>query len=357
MFAKLRQALRAFSADRGGNIAMTFGLTAIPLMGLVGGAVDFHQASRDSAGLQAAFDAATLAAVRQAALGPLIVQQTAQAYLNANLPARLKGYPTSIQVTNGGKTVRITSAGQMPTTFLGVLGMATLNVGAKSTAASTTIQTVVSKKPVTAQLDPEAGDYNRIYVYCYNDAQRNQASQGRSQMTAIADNAGTVYNFNMPSCKSGETLSYRLYNVRNARTQPSLWDTAQPGTLTKQTEAQDTTAWSSNAAYNYYSDTTSNSSGVLTHNFAGGVPILETVICANLTSCKNQSQGGVIPTGRNRTPQQATQACAPGKFLYLGWEDRPPGYGWTDSDYDDIRVIIECPSTTTTDTTVVRLTE
>ena len=58
-----------------------------------------------------------------------------------------------------------------------------------------------------------------------------------------------------------------------------------------------------------------------------------------------------------RTPQQADQACSPGKYIYFGWEDRPPGYGWTDSDYDDIRVVVECPSTTTTRKTVVRLIE
>lgn len=357
MLTSLSKALQSFRSSRSGNVATIFAMTSIPLVGLTGGAVDFHQASRDSSSLQAAFDAAALAAVRQSPLGSLAAQQTAQAYLNANLSDRLRGYTPNIAVSDGGKTVTITVNGTMRTTFLGAIGMNTLNVVAKSTATLTTIQTVVSKKPTTAQLDPEAGDYNRIYVYCYNDAQRNQASQGRSQMTAIADNAGTTYNFNMPACKTGETLSYRLYNVRNARTTPSLWDTAQPGTLKKQTEAQDTTAWTSNASYNYYSDTTQDSSGVLTHHFTNNVPILETVICNSLATCKNKSQGGVIPTGTNRTPQQATQACSPGKFLYLGWEDRPPGYGWTDSDYDDIRVIIECPSTTTTETTVARLTE
>jgi hypothetical protein len=32
--------------------------------------------------------------------------------------------------------------------------------------------------------------------------------------------------------------------------------------------------------------------------------------------------------------------------MYYGWEDRPPYYGWTDRDYDDIRVIVECPTIT-----------
>jgi hypothetical protein len=40
--------------------------------------------------------------------------------------------------------------------------------------------------------------------------------------------------------------------------------------------------------------------------------------------------------------------------MYYGWEDRPPGLSgtssnwqhiaWTDKDYDDIRIIIKCPT-------------
>lgn len=354
MVRNLLAKLPAFARDRGGNVAMIFGFSIIPVLGLAGGAVDLHQATRDMAGLQSAFDAAALAGARKAAQGAAAVRLEAQNYLDANLAPRLKTYPVTIDVTDGGKMVRIsTASATMPTSFLGVIGMKTLNIAARSTATSSTYETVVSKKPVTAQLDPEAGDYNRMYVYCYDDSRRNQPDRGRSQMTAIADNAGTVYSFNMPACKANETLSYRLYNVRNARTQPQLWDTAQSGTLVRG-DTRD--PWSGNAAYNYYSDTVKRS-GVLTHQFADNVPILETVICDTLAQCKNRSQGGVIPTGKDRTPQQASQACSPGKFLYLGWEDRPPGYGWSDSDYDDIRVVIECPSNTTTQTTVVRLVE
>lgn len=356
MLGLIRDSLASFRRDRGGNVAVIFGFSVIPVMGLAGGAVDLHQATRDMAGLQSAFDAASIAGVKQAALGVAAVTLAAQNHLDGNLPARLKAYPISVAVSDGGKTVRISVDGTMETTFLGVLGMKTMNVVAKSTATATTIQTITQKKPVVAQLDPNAGDYNRMYVYCYDDARRNEPSQGRSQMTAIADNAGTTYNFNMPACKPNETFSYRLYNVRNARTQPALWDTAQPGTLIANNAADWADPWSNNRSYNYYSDTRMVA-GVPTHQFANNVPILETVICDNLGQCKNKGNGGILPSGTNRTPQQATKACSPGKYIYFGWEDRPPGYGWTDSDYDDIRVIVECPSSTTTSTTVLRLIE
>jgi Flp pilus assembly protein TadG len=353
----LLKLLKSLRSDNRGNVAVIFGFSVVPVLGLAGGAVDLSQSQRDVAGLQSAFDAAAIAGVRQAALGSAAVTLTAQNYLAANLPPRLKSYPVSVTVSDGGKTVLIkTNGAVMQTNFLGILGMNTLNVFAKAKATSTTIETVTSKKPITAQLDPEAGDYNRMYVYCYDDARRNQADKGRSQMTAIADNAGTTYNFNMPSCKSGETFSYRLYNVRNARTKPWLWESATPGTLIQNNAADWADPWSGNASYNYYSDTRMTG-GVPTHQFSNGMPILETVICKNLGQCKSKGEGGILPSGTNRTPQQATEACSPGKYIYFGWEDRPPGYGWTDSDYDDIRVIVECPSTTTTSSTVVRLVE
>jgi len=349
--------LARFRRDRGGNVAMTFALAAIPLFGTVGGAVDFHRASRDAAELQGAFDAAALAAVRQAGLGEVAVRATARNHVDGHLSAHLKAYPVRIDTENGGRTVRIATDGAaMPTAILGVIGMPTLTIVAKSGATATTHHTVTSAKPVVAELDPEAGDYNRMYVYCFDKTRQNHADSGRSQMTAIADNAGTKYSFNMPVCKEGETLSYRLYNVRNARTQPHLWDTVQPGKLIANNPDDWGNPWGNNLAYNYYSDTTL-ANGVATQNFANGVPILETVVCDTLSQCKPKSRGGIIPEGRNRTPQQAAKACEPGKFMYFGWEDRPPGYGWTDGDYDDIRVIVECPKVSTTTTTVVRLIE
>lgn len=356
MLRLFRQCLSEFRSNRRGNVAVIFGISAIPIVGLAGGAVDLHQATRDVAGLQAAFDAAALAGARASTLGSAAAELAAKNFLNANLPPRLKGYPVTVTVSDGGKTIRVTSNGTMQTTFLGVMGMKTLNIVVRSTATATTTSVVTSKKPVTAQLDPEAGDYNRMYVYCFDNRRRNQPDQGRSQMTAIADNAGTTYNFNMPVCKEKETISYRLYNVRNARTKPWLWENATPGTLIKNNAADWADPWSNHYSYNYYSDT-ENESGKLKPRFDNNVPILETFVCDNLAECRPQRQGGIIPEGPNRKPNEANERCAPGKYMYFGWEDRPPGYGWTDSDYDDIRVIVECPTTTTTSTTVVRLVE
>jgi hypothetical protein len=145
-------------------------------------------------------------------------------------------------------------------------------------------------------------------------------------MIPMADNAGTVYSeFAMPQCEAGQYLSYRLMNVRNARTKPHLWDATGPGV----------------ERYDYHTDTVYEE-GMPQYDL-GGWDILETVLCNNLNECRPESEGGIIPEGEDRIPQRASKPCEPGKYMYYGWEDRPPGMGWTDRDYDDIRVIVECP--------------
>src|SRR5262245_9785509 len=57
---KLSRAWRAFRSDRSGNVAIIFGLAMIPLLGLVGVAVDYSRANADRVKLQAAVDSAGL---------------------------------------------------------------------------------------------------------------------------------------------------------------------------------------------------------------------------------------------------------------------------------------------------------
>ncbi|KAF0136800.1 MAG: hypothetical protein FD152_874, partial [Xanthobacteraceae bacterium] len=116
-----RNKLTRFRQDLGGNIAITFALASIPLFGTVGGAVDFHRAARDAAELQGVFDAASLAAARQHALGDAAVKAIAQNHLDGHLAGHLKAYPVRIETSNGGRTIRImTDDATMPTAILGV---------------------------------------------------------------------------------------------------------------------------------------------------------------------------------------------------------------------------------------------
>jgi Flp pilus assembly protein TadG len=59
----LRRALLAFRRDRRGNVAVIFAIALLPLLAFVGVAIDYSMASRARAKLQAAADAASVAAL------------------------------------------------------------------------------------------------------------------------------------------------------------------------------------------------------------------------------------------------------------------------------------------------------
>src|SRR5690349_8982494 len=69
--ARLHAACRSFRVARGGNTAVTFALAFIPLMGLVGAAIDYSVANAIKTSMQAATDSTALA------IAPTASSQTA----------------------------------------------------------------------------------------------------------------------------------------------------------------------------------------------------------------------------------------------------------------------------------------
>ena len=55
--------------DKSGNVAVIFGIAAIPLISLVGAAVDYSMANKMKAKLQSAADAASLASISKNSIG------------------------------------------------------------------------------------------------------------------------------------------------------------------------------------------------------------------------------------------------------------------------------------------------
>jgi Flp pilus assembly protein TadG len=314
--------------DRRGNIAIVFALLSVPMTGAVGLAVDYQQLASARQFLQSQADAAALGG---AGVGPdgdpsrwlERADRAAQAHFTRT------NWASTIEFTGdwlSDERFAVEGRAQVDLTFVRILpGIPdAVDVGVQA-VAELALPTLIYQEPELAQLDPEAADYNRISAYCFDRVEaRTPGEDGRSQFTVIADNAGTSYTFTMPRCEPGEVLSYRLLNVRNARTRPQLWDD----------HLQE--------HYIYYTDTVILN-GVERHDL-GGWNILETVLCSNVEECLPRSAGGIIPEGKNRVAERARDACEPGKYMYYGWEDRPPGRGWTDRDFDDIRLIVGCPA-------------
>jgi Flp pilus assembly protein TadG len=67
LFHRIRRSLCDFRVARGGNVAITFALATIPLIGAVGAGYDYSHANSVKADLQAALDSTALMLAKDAA--------------------------------------------------------------------------------------------------------------------------------------------------------------------------------------------------------------------------------------------------------------------------------------------------
>lgn len=330
--------MQRFWNDRRGNFAIMFALASVGLLGAAGFAIDYSRALNVKSFVQAQADAAALSGVHLGAAGDpsrylqFVRVATTERYGAGEWIDKLEVAGDWQSTTDFNVTVK----GEVPVTILAAVPGFPKSVPVSVSATARMGEpTYVYKAPKVSQLDPEASDYNRIAVYCFDPEKRDDPkTHGRTKMTVIADNAGTKYTYTMPQCDPGQYMSYRLTNVRDMRATPARWDDPKA------------------ERYEYFTDTVITSG---TEKYDLNKPILETVLCDSFAECKPRSQGGVIPEGKDRNPQTNKKSCSAGKFMYYGWEDRPPGSGWTDQDYDDIRIIIECPSVEEVGERTVRL--
>lgn len=356
----------AFCRDNRGGVAMVFALTAIPVFGVAGIAVDYSRATDARAQLQAISDGLALhVANSENRQNP---EQVIEAYL-AQLSGQGRAPDHIGAIDSDGSwinhnTFSLTLSGDVRTVMAHV-------VPGIGDAMHVSVRTDVHIDGVTQQYDPpemtylnpDAGDYNQLFAYCFDYEAANpnnpyDRDRFRSQMTLIADNEGTAFDFEWPRCAEGESLSFRMRNQRHVRSYPHLLDNPNQPPYAP--------------VFEYFTDTrivngreifdiirvVEDIPGAWSQWFGNGqvdqgFDMLETVRCDSLTECVGESDGGILPEGRHRTPQVEDRGCTPGSYMYFGWEDRPPGQpgpnqnwlqpGWTDRSYDDIRIVMKCP--------------
>jgi len=140
---RLRNRLRAFLAARGGNVAVIFALSLIPIVGLVGAAVDYSRANAARTAMQSAVDSTALMLSRTiTTMTSDQITQTANSYFNAmfNRPDVTGIVVTPTYTTSGGSQIVVTASGMIKTNFLNVLGLISqaqdwshLKIGASAT--------------------------------------------------------------------------------------------------------------------------------------------------------------------------------------------------------------------------------
>lgn len=139
--------LRIFIAAASGNVMMTFALLLIPIMGAVGGAVDYSSSNSAKSSLQSALDATALAMIKLApTLSSAQLQDKATAFFNAtfNRP-NANNVQVTAQYDKSANIVTVTGAASVNTAFMKVVGINQLNVNglSKATAGARTWQVCV----------------------------------------------------------------------------------------------------------------------------------------------------------------------------------------------------------------------
>jgi Flp pilus assembly protein TadG len=132
----LRQLLRQLLRDRRGGVAPLFALAVIPVIGLVGAAVDYSRANSVKAAVQAALDATALAMAKSAStLTQTQLQQQSSNYFFAtfNRPEAKNVTITATYTNSGGTQLVLSATGSVDTTFTRVMGYNSLNIGSSST--------------------------------------------------------------------------------------------------------------------------------------------------------------------------------------------------------------------------------
>lgn len=364
------KSIKRLLKDRRGAVAFTFALFVPVLIGAGALAVDMANYRYVDNRLQTAADAGALAGVKLLD-NPNAAIAEAVNLADRNVPDSFGNITTTQDVTigiydpdtrqftpsNGAdvNAMRVVSArtperGNVTPQILSMI-WGPDDVSISKTAIAARQLKVQYEPPETKNLDPAAWDYNRIYAYCYNyESTSGTPASRRSKITLIADNVPTsgsgLSNFwteagkrgfgkvpatlVWPVCEKGESLSIRLENIRevkevisNTTTTKARWTTYDTNKATKY--------------FNHYTDT------IITDGveaFPGlSEPLVETVRCDSLAACNSTPKHT-----KGKPLRSAGVPCLPGKYMYFGWEDRPPSSG-SDEDYDDIRIVMKCPRT------------
>jgi Flp pilus assembly protein TadG len=127
--------LCSFARDARGNVALLFALTLIPLLIGVGVAVDYGRALIVRERMQDAADAAGLAVGSWVGLSQDEMKVKAQQYFDANYPAATLGTVGALNVTPVGNDIQVSVSGKVPTTFMQLANIKTVDVGASTTIA------------------------------------------------------------------------------------------------------------------------------------------------------------------------------------------------------------------------------
>lgn len=134
---KFQRALLSLRVSNAGNVATTFALAMIPIVGFVGSAVDFSRANSTKAAMQSAIDATALMLSKNAdSMTAAQISAKATATFNAlfNRPEAKNVVITASYSTNNGSQILLNGTASVPTNFMGLMGYNNMPIAVTSTA-------------------------------------------------------------------------------------------------------------------------------------------------------------------------------------------------------------------------------
>lgn len=125
------QTLKRFCRDQRGNALMLFAFSMVPMIGMVGVAVDYSRATKTRTAIQAAVDTTALILGRDSpTISSAELPARAEAFVAANLPVLDASSVGPTVVTRSGNTLRLCKSADVDLTFTRVIGANPLQVNA-----------------------------------------------------------------------------------------------------------------------------------------------------------------------------------------------------------------------------------
>jgi Flp pilus assembly protein TadG len=140
-----------FRRDRRGNVAVTFALAAIPLLGATGAAVDYGRASVAKSRMADALDSALIAVGSKSAMSDDAAKAMITDWVNTQLKDQTIGSWKIASFSQDGGKIDVTVSGTVPTTVASILGISSLPIAVASQAVRS-----INKLEVALVLDTTA---------------------------------------------------------------------------------------------------------------------------------------------------------------------------------------------------------
>ena len=136
MFSSAAARLRRFARCSRGNLAIIFGASLLPIAATMGAAVDFASAQGARVRLQAAADAAALAATRNYGKSWQVRQQIATDTFNANLIGVGGAEDVQFKIIDKGQSHKVDASATVDTAFMELMGVDSIDINVDAEAIS-----------------------------------------------------------------------------------------------------------------------------------------------------------------------------------------------------------------------------